>query len=107
MSQVASGAEIVEGPRLRARSLGTGFSSKFGYPLVGIMILLAVWWFGGWLIASDDDLSAFADFAPGPTFAALVDLVRSGDLTQTIVRAFSGSVLAFSGASLSVFRWVS
>ena len=100
MSQVASGAEIVEGPRLRARSLGTGFSSKFGYPLIGIMILLAVWWFGGWLIASDDDLSAFADFAPGPTFAALVDLIRSGDLTQTIVsslfRVGSGLLWGFA-----------
>ena len=85
MSQVASGAEIVEGPRLSARSMVSEFLSKYGYPLVGIMILLAVWWFGGWLIASDDDLSAFADFAPGPTFAALIDLIRSGDLTQTIV----------------------
>ena len=71
------------------------------------MILLAVWWFGGWLIASDDDLSAFADFAPGPTFAALVDLIRSGDLTQTIVSSLFVSVLACSGASLSVFRSVS
>ena len=64
------------------------------------MILLAVWWFGGWLIASDDDLSAFADFAPGPTFAALVDLIRSGDLTQTIVsslfRVGSGLLWGFA-----------
>ena len=47
MSQVASGAEIVEGPRLSARSVVSEFLSKYGYPLVGIMILLAVWWFGG------------------------------------------------------------
>ena len=33
MSQVASGAEIVE-DLASARSLGSGFSSKFGYPLL-------------------------------------------------------------------------
>ena len=33
MSQVASGAEIVEGPRLSARSVVSEFLSKYGYPL--------------------------------------------------------------------------
>ena len=54
------------------------------YPTLGCTILLAVWWFGGYLIESDPDLSAFSDFAPQPTFAALYDLVVSGELVKTI-----------------------
>ena len=61
------------------------FVGGYLYPLGGLGILFAVWWFGGWLIANDDDLSAFADFAPGPTFAALVDLIGSGDLSDSIL----------------------
>ena len=49
--------------------------------LVGIMILLAVWWFGGWLIAGDD-LSAFG-FARSTSMHLLI--FRSIDLTQTII----------------------
>ena len=37
------------------------------------------------MIANNDDLSAFADFAPGPTFVALVDLIASGGLTDSIL----------------------
>ncbi|MDY0137021.1 MAG: ABC transporter permease subunit [Thiomicrospira sp.] len=50
----------------------------------GMLILLAVWWFGGWLIERNLDTSAFAGFAPAPAFAALYDLVASGSIWQTI-----------------------
>jgi len=56
-----------------------------GYPAVGITALLLLWWFGGYLIASNPDTESFADFAPAPAFAALMDLVRSGGLWNTIL----------------------
>ena len=50
----------------------------------GMLILLAIWWFGGWLIESNPDTEAFAGFAPAPAFAALYDLVASGSIWETI-----------------------
>ena len=73
------------GARHQASHFFSAFVGSYLYPLGGIGILFVVWWFGGWLIASNDDLSAFSDFAPGPTFAALVDLVGSGDLSDSIL----------------------
>ena len=59
-------------------------SNRLMYPLLGCSILLALWWFGGYLIASDPDMSAFSDFAPKSAFVALYDLVVSGDLIKTV-----------------------
>jgi NitT/TauT family transport system permease protein len=56
-----------------------------GYPAVGIAVLLALWWFGGYLIASNPDTESFADFAPAPAFGALADLVASGGLWDTVM----------------------
>ncbi len=55
-----------------------------GYPLVGIGALLALWWLGGYAIASNPDTASFADFAPKPAFGALVELIGSGSLWDTI-----------------------
>ncbi|WP_199178611.1 ABC transporter permease [Acidimangrovimonas sediminis] len=43
---------------------------------------MALWWLGGWGIAHDPDLSAFADFAPAPTLTSLVQMVESGDAAR-------------------------
>lgn len=59
------------------------------YPALGIAGLLAIWWYGGWLIANNDDLSAFSDFAPGPTFAALYQMVASGAVMNPISSSLS------------------
>jgi NitT/TauT family transport system permease protein len=53
-------------------------------PLAGMGILVALWWIGGYLIANNPDMEAFSAFAPGPTFAALIDLVSSGSIWPTI-----------------------
>jgi len=58
--------------------LGRFFVSKLGYPLVGIAVLIAVWWLGGWMIASNPDTESFADFAPAPAFARLTELLANG-----------------------------
>ena len=44
---------------------------------LGITVLLAAWWLGGWLIASNPDTESFADFAPAPAFARLGDLLAN------------------------------
>lgn len=60
------------------------WSHNLIYATTGMLILLAVWWFGGWLIASNPDTATFAGFGPGPAFAALYELVASGSIWQTI-----------------------
>lgn len=52
--------------------------SWLGYPVIGISVLLTIWWFGGWLIANNPNTASFADFAPAPAFARLLDLFASG-----------------------------
>ncbi|MCC2098562.1 MAG: ABC transporter permease [Hyphomicrobiales bacterium] len=47
---------------------------------IGIGLLLAVWSLGGWLIASNPRTASFADFAPGPTFARLYDIIANGEV---------------------------
>jgi NitT/TauT family transport system permease protein len=59
-------------------ALGRHAMSHLGYPLLGIAVLVAVWWFGGWLIASNPDTESFADFAPAPAFARLAELLANG-----------------------------
>tara|TARA_R110002051_G_scaffold265548_2_gene325426 strand:+ start:3994 stop:4815 length:822 start_codon:yes stop_codon:yes gene_type:complete len=56
--------------------------------VIGICLLMALWWVGGWAVANNDDLFAFADFAPAPTLARLWEMIVSGD------------VLGMSGPSL-------
>lgn len=52
--------------------------TALAYPIAGIAIMVALWWLGGWMIASNPDTSSFADFAPEPAFARLMDLVANG-----------------------------
>ena len=59
----------------RLRSAGL----QMGLALIGIGCLLALWWLGGWLIASNPRTSSFADFAPAPTLARFIDMVSSGE----------------------------
>jgi NitT/TauT family transport system permease protein len=58
--------------------LGRVMLSRFAYPMIGILVLLAVWWLGGWAIASNPDTESFADFAPTPAFLRLFELLGNG-----------------------------
>lgn len=58
--------------------VGSFLLAKLGYPVAGIAILIAVWWLGGWMIASNPDTASFADFAPVPAFHKLVELFANG-----------------------------
>lgn len=57
-----------------------GISQALAWPLLGIAILLGLWWFGGYLVASNPDTDSFAGFAPAAAFSRLYQLFFSGDL---------------------------
>jgi NitT/TauT family transport system permease protein len=65
--------------------LGKFLLARLGYPAIGIGVLLAVWWFGGWLIATNPDTEPFAGFAPEPAFARLVELVENGAAMKAVL----------------------
>lgn len=48
------------------------------YPALGIALLLALWWYGGYVIANNPATESFAGFAPGPAFARLSELLDGG-----------------------------
>ena len=56
-----------------------------GYSATGILCLLVAWWFGGWLIERNPDISSFADFAPEPAFARLIELTQNGAVLSAVV----------------------
>lgn len=49
------------------------------YSIAGMGILLALWWVAGEVVRGSDDLFAFADFAPAPALARLLEMVTSGE----------------------------
>jgi len=56
-----------------------------GYSTIGIFCLLLAWWIGGWMIAQNPDVASFADFAPEPAFARLVELTQNGTVIKSII----------------------
>lgn len=61
------------------------WAQSFTNAVLGMSILLLFWWLGGLVIASNPDTEAFADFAPGPTLAALWSLLGTEFLNETII----------------------
>ena len=59
-----------------------GILRSIGLTLCGIGALLVVWSFGGWVIAMNPSTAAFANFAPEPTFARLVQMVQNGEASR-------------------------
>ncbi len=57
--------------------------------LVGVGIFLLLWHLLGFSIANNPDLASFADFAPGPTFTALIQMVANGELLQNALPSLS------------------
>jgi len=52
--------------------------------LLGLGVLVGLWWLGSLAVAANPRTAAFAGFAPGPAFAALAVMVADGDLWRTI-----------------------
>ncbi len=59
-------------------------SQRLAYPVLGVALLLGLWWLGGYVIASNPDTDSFAGFGPGPAFAKLWEVVVSGNLWNII-----------------------
>ena len=86
MSVAAASAEAVgaeEGTRPE-RAMLLARVWRVGYSALGIAIFVALWWLGGYLIASDPDMAAFSDFAPLPTFLMLGHIIADGSLWGSI-----------------------
>lgn len=66
--------------RVRWRESFVAQIKTLALSLAGFALLLAAWWFGGWLVASNASTAAFADFAPGPTLKRLSGLIASGEI---------------------------
>jgi NitT/TauT family transport system permease protein len=70
-------------PRKRAavkRLAGNARSA--GFVLLGIAILLAVWWVAGWIVASNPATANFAGFAPAKTFERLWRMLVTGEAVR-------------------------
>jgi NitT/TauT family transport system permease protein len=77
-----------------------GFRSA-AVPLLGLLLLFAVWAVGGWIIAHNPATVAFAGFAPLPTLRRLGEMLADG----TIARAVSPSAIRIAaglGAAIVV-----
>lgn len=59
-------------------------SQRIAYPVFGVAVLLALWWLGGYIIASNEATEAFAGFGPGQAFAKLWEIIVSGSLWNII-----------------------
>ena len=69
---------------------------RFAYAVLGVAIFLALWWLGGYLIATDPAMSAFSDFAPLPTFLMLGRIIADGSLWGSIWPSLSRILLGLA-----------
>ena len=75
--------DISEGAPARAKSASLPHAARsFGLALCGVAVLLAVWWLGGRIVASNPATANFAGFAPMPTFERLWRMVISGEAVR-------------------------
>src|SRR5271163_1733215 len=62
-----------------------GAARSAGVAMVGIAVLLIVWWIGGWIVASSPATANFAGFAPAPAFARLARMLASGEAVRMTI----------------------
>lgn len=75
------------------------------YPALGLTSLLAAWWFGGYLVANDPDMWAFANFAPGPPSAPCMAWWPADRSGRPSCPACTGFSTDCSGALSSEYLW--
>lgn len=75
-------------PGIARSPLSTGLGRWSG-PIVsialttsGLALLLALWWLGGWAIASNPRTASFADFAPAPALSRLAKMIVTGEVWE-------------------------
>jgi len=71
---------------------------SLGYAVFGMVVLLALWWVGGYAVQNNPATIAFADFAPGPALSRLADMLSSGEAWNMTIpslqRVMQGMVVA-------------
>ena len=70
-------------------SRGMGRGRSLMNAVIGLSGLLALWWLGGWCIANDPDMAAFANFAPAPTLSRLVQMFVTGEVIEMSTSSLS------------------
>lgn len=85
MNAIVDSQDAVTRSESSSQSRSYAWLKTGGYNALGIALLMAAWWFGGWLIATSDDLFAFADFAPAPALIRLLDMIVSGEAVLMIL----------------------
>ena len=64
---------------------GSAAARSAGFALVGVAVLLVIWWIGGWIVASNPATANFAGFAPAPTLARLWRMLVSGEAVRMAI----------------------
>ena len=70
------------------RAAGLDRALLLGAPVVGFLLLLAVWALGGWLIARNPATASFAGLGPLPALTRLARLLADGSLFHAILPSF-------------------
>lgn len=65
--------------------------------VIGMSLLVLLWWLGGRAVANDPDMFAFADFAPAPTLSRLWIMVTSSEVID-----MAGPSLYRVGAGMAI-----
>lgn len=93
----ADPAEFPAGSETRSENQMKALRS-LGFAVLGMALLLAFWWVGGYLVRNNPTTMAFADFAPGPALSRLGDMLSSGeawDMTlPSLQRVLQGMFIA-------------
>ncbi|WP_370319049.1 ABC transporter permease [Oricola sp.] len=73
---------------------------SLGFAILGMALLLAAWWVGGYAVQNNPATTAFADFAPEPALTRLGEMLSSGEAMQMTVpslqRVLQGMVIAIA-----------
>ena len=85
---VAPGPQGVDVPAPLRASKARSRARDIVYPVVGVAVLLGLWWIGGTILYHNPATRSFAGLGPGPTFQALFSLVSDG----TVVHAARSSL---------------
>jgi NitT/TauT family transport system permease protein len=81
---IAIDIEPAATPRRRNASKArlVGAARSLGFAAIGICVLLAAWWIGGFIVAHNPATVNFAGFAPAPTFERLWRMLGSGEAAR-------------------------
>ena len=92
-ADMAAGSDPDRTGRLKA-------ARSLGFAILGMALLLAAWWVGGYAVQNNPATTAFADFAPEPALTRLGEMLSSGEAMQMTVpslqRVLQGMVIAIA-----------